>query len=216
MSIVNLFVSGRPQIGNIYFDAILTESSELRTDVSEYPLETGITANDNAVTRPLILTMTVGASDNLIKSAIAEAGSMQGLLSAGASITAGTAASMLSGGVAALAGLGITVGTQAIVSASGTKRSMTILEKIRDLQRENTILTVVGVRGTYKNMIIVNTRQETNKENEGGLELVVEMRQLNIIDRQGDASTQNANLPVNDTATTQGQATINLGQVQSQ
>ncbi|CRX53830.1 hypothetical protein RSG62_002675 [Yersinia enterocolitica] len=51
MAITGLFTRNRPKIGNLYFDALLEESSELRTDVSEFPLEDANTAHDNAVSR---------------------------------------------------------------------------------------------------------------------------------------------------------------------
>lgn len=40
MAITGLFTRNRPQIGNLYFDALLKESTELRTEVSDFPLET--------------------------------------------------------------------------------------------------------------------------------------------------------------------------------
>lgn len=212
MSIVNLFVRSMPEISGTSFDAVLTESTELRTDVSEYPLEDASTAADNAITRPLTLIMTVGISDNAVKAATAKASSYPGLASAGASITAGTVASALSGSMAALAGLGLTVGS-ASLSATSEKRSTGALTAIRALQRGKKPFTIISSTGEYENMLITNTRQETNKENENGLELVVEMRQLTIINRQGDAATQNANLTAGDTCATQGQATVNLGEV---
>lgn len=208
-------MSGRPQIGGIYFDAILAESSELRTDVSEYPLESKGTANDNAITRPMSLIMTVGVSDNLIKTALDAAGGLPGVLDAGIGVTAGVAASLLSGGAAALAGLGVTVGS-AVATAGTSARSTRVLEAIRDLQRSHAVMTVVSAKTTYENMIITSTRQETTKENEGGLELVVELKEVVIKNRQADAITQNNNLPTNDSATTQGQAIVSVGEVTSQ
>lgn len=41
MSLIGIFTKMRPQIGELYFDALLEESSELTTEVSEYPLEDG-------------------------------------------------------------------------------------------------------------------------------------------------------------------------------
>lgn len=215
MSIVNLFTKSSPEISGAFFDAILTEQTELRTEVSDYPLEDASTASDNAVTRPLTLIMTVGASDNLIKTATAEAGEFSGLISTGSSLTVGMAASLLSGGAAALAGLGATVGAAAI-SAGTKKRSTTLLEAIRKIQKEKKLFDIITSKGEYKNVIITNTRQETNKENENGIELVVEMRQLTIVSRQADASTQNANLTAGDTCATQGQARVDLGEVATQ
>lgn len=215
MSVVNLFTKSRPEIDGAFFDAVLTEQTELQTEVSDYPLEDATTASDNAVTRPLTLVMTVGASDNLLKTATAEAGEFSGLISAGSSLTVGMAASLLSGGAAALAGLGATVGAAAI-SAGTRKRSSTLLDAIRKTQREKVVFDIITSKGEYKNVIITNTRQETTTENEAGLELVVEMRQLTIINRQADAATQNANLTANDTCATQGQARVDLGEIATQ
>ncbi|MCC8375506.1 hypothetical protein CKY10_01340 [Photorhabdus sp. HUG-39] len=211
MSIVGIFNKTRPQIRGIFFDAILEESSELRTDISEYPLENAMTANDNAVTRPLTVTMTVAVSDNPIKALIAETGQYSGILGVGAGVATGLAASVLPGGVAALAGVAASIGFS--VAPLGEKRSQTILEEIRWSQRNNEILTVTGTSAVYDNMIITNTRTTKNKDNQGGLELVVEMRQLKILKREHDADTINANLPTGDSASTQGQATINHGKV---
>ena len=79
MSVVGIFSKSRPDIGGLYFDALLEESSELITDVTEYPIETGAIGNDHAVDRPLRLIMTVALSDNLFKSAMAHDSIPEGL-----------------------------------------------------------------------------------------------------------------------------------------
>ncbi|CPR20609.1 hypothetical protein JMY81_01125 [Brenneria goodwinii] len=214
MSVVGIFNKSRPEIGGIFFDAILAESSELRTDVSEYPLETGETANDNAVTRPMTVTMTVAISDNPVKALMDEAGDLSGIAGIGAGVAVGAAGSLLSGGTAALAGLAASACL--MFAASGRQRSETALVQIRSLQRYNRILTVVGVNSSYDNMIITNTRVQKSKENEGGQEIVVEMRSLLIKDSNSSATTTNSNLPAGDTASTQGQANANLGEVTPQ
>ncbi|KGA39091.1 phage baseplate protein [Pectobacterium carotovorum] len=215
MSIVGIFNKSRPQIRGIFFDAILEESSELRTDISEYPLETGATANDNAVTRPMTVTMTVAISDNPVKALMAQAGQLSTLGGIGAGVAAGAVGSLLGGGTAALAGVAASIGLS--VTASGNKRSQEALDGIRWSQRNNEILTIIDSAGaSYDNMIITNTRTQRNKENEGGLELVVEMRQLVLINANRSPEAINANLPQNDTATTQGQANVHLGEVTPQ
>ncbi|MFE8049321.1 phage baseplate protein [Brenneria goodwinii] len=214
MSIVGVFDKSRPEIGGIFFDAILEESSELRTDVSEYPLETGETANDNAVTRPMTVTMTVAISDNPVKALTAEAGQFSGIAGVGAGVAVGAASSLLSGGAAALTGLAASAGLS--FAASGTKRSESALLELRKLQVEKSILTVVGINSSYDNMIITNTRVQKSKENEGGQEIVVEMRDLLIKDSNSSATTTNSNLPAGDTAATQGQANVHLGEVTPQ
>ncbi|MEI7210799.1 phage baseplate protein [Pectobacterium carotovorum] len=214
MSIVGVFDKSRPEIGGIFFDAILEESSELRTDVSEYPLETGQTANDNAVTRPMTVTMTVAISDNPVKALMAEAGQFSGIAGIGAGVAVGAVGSILGGGAAALAGLAASAGLA--FAASGSKRSESALLEIRKLQVEKSILTVVGVNSSYDDMIITNTRVQKNKQNEGGQEIVVEMRALLIKNRNDSAATTNRNLPAGDSAATQGQVNVNLGEVTPQ
>jgi hypothetical protein len=83
MSLVGVFTKFRPEIGGIFFDATLDETSTLMTIVSSYPLEDASTANDNAVTKPLELTMTVAISDNPIKAMTAGEDNLSGLTSMG-------------------------------------------------------------------------------------------------------------------------------------
>ena len=205
MSIVGLFTKNTPQIHGIYFDALLEESSELRTDVSEYPLEDASTANDNAVTRPLTLIMTVGVSDNWYRSLIAETGDLSSLAGISGSIATGALSQLLSGGAAAIAGLAASITTETM---SDTSRSSDKLELLRDLQRNHTVMTVTGSKTSYTNMIITNTRTKKEKATEGGAIIVVEMRKLNIIDDASSATTSS-----NDTASTQATTTVNLGTV---
>ncbi|WP_219951434.1 phage baseplate protein [Dickeya zeae] len=215
MSIVGIFNKTRPQIGGIYFDAVLEEASELRTDVSEYPLDDGATAHDNAVTRPLTVIMTVAVSDNPIKTLMANAGQFSTIAGIGAGTAVGLGSSFLPGAAAAGVGVAASVGLS-FVPAS-LKRSVNTLDQIRQLQRDKRLLTVIdGTGKSYDNMIITNTRNQRKKESEGGLELVVEMRQLTIKKRKTLSSTTNANLPANDTVATQGQAQTNIGQVTPQ
>lgn len=146
---------------------------------------------------------------------MAQAGQFSALGGIGAGVAAGAVGSLLGGGTAALAGVAASIGLS--VTASGNKRSQEALDGMRWSQRNSEILTVIDSAGaSYDNMIITNTRKQRNKENEGGLELVVEMRQLVLINANRSADVTNANLPQNDTAATQGQATINRGEVSLQ
>ncbi|HAT1590643.1 phage baseplate protein [Klebsiella oxytoca] len=217
MPITGLFTRNRPKIGNLYFDALLKEGSELRTDVSEYPLETAETSQDNAVTRALTLTLEVGVSDNWYRSMIAqeESGTAE-LVSLGGSLTTGVAASLLSGRAAALAGVAASIGISLYEGGSGdgaqTSRSQSLLDQLRQLQRSHIPFDVVASRGaSYKNCLITNTRTETDKSTEGGLIIVVELLQLTIT--YDDAQKTNDNLPYKDSAATQGQVERSLGEV---
>lgn len=204
MSIVGLFTKNTPQIHGIYFDALLDESSELRTDVSEYPLEDASTANDNAVTRPLTLIMTVGVSDNWYRGLIAATGDLSSLAGISGSLATGVLSQLLSG-AAAVDGVAASITTETM---SDTSRSSDKLELLRNLQRKHTVMTVTGSKTSYTNMIITNTRTKKEKSTEGGAIIVVEMRKLNIVADASAATTSSS-----DTASTQATSTVNLGTV---
>lgn len=211
MSLVGVFTKFRPEIGGIFFDATLDETSTLMTIVSSYPLEDASTANDNAVTKPLELTMTVAISDNPIKAMTAGEDNLSGLTSMGVSLVGGTALSMLSGGAAALGGLAATAGMT--YANSGQSRSESALLSLRNLQRNKTLLKIVGVGSSYDNMLITKTQVKKVKGGEGAQEIIVEMQQITIVTRDDSAITTNSNLPKNDPVATQGQKSVNLGQV---
>lgn len=191
MAITGIFTRSRPSIGGIFFDATLEESDELQTDVTRYPVETGFEGNDHAVNRNAKITMLVALSDNPVRSATALATQGDalerlnnlnlpaGILRAGVGIGVGRAISALPPGVAAAVGLGASVATNAV--GQGSSRSSDILEVIRDLQSRREPFTVITQKAKYANVLITNTRRTTNPRNEGGLELMVEMEQINIL-----------------------------------
>ncbi|EPP1151013.1 phage baseplate protein, partial [Yersinia enterocolitica] len=97
-------------------------------------------------------------------------------------------------------------------SQSRSTRSQNLLEQLRELQRSHTPFELVASRGAaYKNCLITNTRTQLKKENEGGLEIVVELLQLNII--YDTVAETNDNLPYGDSAATQGQREYSFGEV---
>lgn len=209
MSIVGIFTNARPKIGGLYFDATLEESTELQTDVTEFPIENGSIGNDHAVNRPLRLSMRVGISDNAFRAARAAIPEGFGTLGGIAGTQAiGGALSAVPASVAAAAGLGASVANAAYLAGQATTRSQSALESIREVQGAKALIDVVGLKREYKNCLITNTRQETNKENEQALELVVEMTQL-ITVPLGAASTA---IPApGDPVSSQAQPTNNLG-----
>lgn len=216
MSVVGIFSKSRPDIGGLYFDALLEESSELITDVTEYPIETGAIGNDHAVDRPLRLSMTVALSDNPIKALMARASMPEALAGMGSlpgaviGTAAGAAIGMLGGAGAAVAGLGGSVLSE--LAGSGELRSSQLLKAIRALQQSHQLIDVVGAKETHTNVLITNTRVQVTKENEGGLELVVEMQKLYIVDSLANQVIVNSNLPAGDTAATQAQTENDLGE----
>jgi len=223
MAITGVFTQKRPafDVGgeSIVFDATITESSELTTEVTEFPVETGAIGNDHAVQRPLRITMRVGISDNparAIRAAATEqipgvgGEAVAGLTGVGLGQGVGTAVGQLSGAQAAAAGLGASIASAAYSAGRPETRSQSALDAIRDIQKRNRIIDVVGAKTIYRNCMITSTRQETNKENERGLELVVELTQLLLI----DTDPSSAALPAqNDPAATQAQEARDLGRI---
>ena len=232
MAITGIFTSKRPNLGGYVFDATLEESDELQTDVTQFPIENGSIGNDHAVTRNQRFTMRVGVSDNQFRSLAAEAstgnvfenlqglglpdGVLSSLIGSAASVTTGAAvgaaASALGGTGAALAGIGTSIGNAAFAAGQAATRSASALETIRQFQRSATIFTLTNSKGNYPNCIITNTRRETNPLNEQGLELVVEIEQLRIMESR---RVQGAGIPAQggDTAETQAQPIQNKGRV---
>lgn len=217
MSLTSIFSRSRPEIGGLFFDALLEESSELVTDVTEYPIEDGSVGNDHAVNRPLRLTMTVALSDNPIKSFMARASipedisRLPSLSGAVIGTAAGAAIGTLGGAAAAVAGLAGTVMTE--LAGDGDRRSTQILRAIRAIQESHELIDVIGAKDSYKDVLITNTRVQVTKENEGGLVLVVEMRKLVVVESLANQVIVNSRLPADDTASTQAQIEVDLGEV---
>lgn len=215
MSIVGIFTRSQPLIGGVFFDAVLSEATELVTEVTEFPIEDGSVGNDHALQRPLRITMRVGISDNPFR-ALREAASSfpgGGALTGIATGVAGGAA-IGAAGDPAIAGLAAGAASAAFLAGRAQTRSQSALEELRDIQRRNTIIDVVDSKGKeYPRCIITNTRQETTKENEQGLELVVELQKMLFINstiEEGGARNPD------DTASTQGAETENLGRLNPQ
>lgn len=125
------------------------------------------------------------------------------------------AASLMSGRTAALSGIAASVGLAVYQNSQGTTRSQNLLEQLRTIQRNHETFDLVASKGaSYKNCLITNIRTESDKETEGGLIIVVEMRQLTII--HDTAEETNANLPWGDSVTTQGQVEFSGGEVVTQ
>jgi hypothetical protein len=212
MSIVGIFSRTQPQIGGLIFDAVLQESTEMVTQITEFPIETGAIGNDHAVQKALKITMTVGISDNPFRAIAASAGGFSSLAGAAIGVAGGRLLERL-GSSAAGAGLLASTLNAAFSAGQASTRSQTVLDKLREIQRSNTFIDVVSLKRAYKGCMITATRQETNKENEQGLELIVEMQQMLIINSREDKLEVPA---PNDTATTQAQPVLDLGQVAGQ
>jgi hypothetical protein len=228
MPITAIFSKQRPNIGGLYFDALLEESDELQTDVTRYPIESGVEGNDHAVNRNQRFTMLVAVSDNPARALAAQAsqssvfdsltniglpeGALQTIIGGAASVGVGAIARRLPGNIAALAGLGASIANAGYAAGQATTRSSSVLEEIRRIQRTKEIIVLSTSKGTYNNCIITNTRRTTTTQNENGLELAVELEQLRIMNSQ----TVQIGLPaINDTASVQATPYGDYGLIQA-
>ena len=209
MSIVGVFTRQRPQIGDFYFDATLSENTQLSTEVTQFPVEAGFVGNDHAVQQPLRITMRLGMTDNLFRAARyalpTRLGAAAGNLG-GAAVGAGLA--QLGGLGSTAAGVGIEAASAAYQAGQATTRTQAALDTVRAIQRANVPVTLVTLKKEYQNCLITDTRQETNKENENGLELVVEFVEMVTVERPSGGTEEAA---PGDTAATQGAETESLG-----
>lgn len=212
MSIVGIFTRAQPSVGGYLFDAIISESTELSTESTKFPIENGSIGSDHISVNPLSLTLTVGVSDNPFRTVLSQAGQFSALAGAGAGALTGALVGQL-GDVAALAGLGASIINADFAAGQFFTRSQGVLDALRELQLRGQIIDVVTTKKTYEGCIISSTRQETNKENEQGLELIIELEQILIINSFIDKEEI---LAPNDTAETQGQSQINIGEVSLQ
>jgi len=228
MPLVSIFSKQRPNIGGIYFDALLEESDELQTDVTRYPIESGVEGNDHAVNRNQRFTMLVGISDNPARALAAQAsqgnvfdnltnlglpeGALQTIIGGAAGIGVGAVVSRLPGNIAALAGLGASIANASFAAGQASTRSGNVLEEMRRLQRAKTIFTLATSKGIHANCIITRTSRVTNTQNENGLELAVDIEQLRIMNSQ----TVQLGIPApNDTVTAQASPYNGFGRVQA-
>lgn len=200
MALTGIFTKVRPNIGGYFFDAVLEESDELQTDVTRYPIEDGTEGNDHAVNRNAVITMLVASSDNPARAAAAlasessalesvsnlglGAGAVSAIASGVASVAVGQIARSLPGPVAALAGIGASIGNAAYASGQAATRSASILEEIREFQRSHVLFTLASSKATYANCLITNTKRVTTASNENGLELLVTIEALRIMNSE--------------------------------
>lgn len=231
MPIVSIFSKQRPNIGGIYFDALLEESDELQTDVTRYPIESGVEGNDHAVNRNQRFTLLVGISDNPARALAALAsqgsvfenlsniglpeGALQTIIGGASGIAVGRTLSGLSGTAAALAGLGASVANASFAAGQASTRSASVLEQVRALQRSKEIIILSTSKGTYPDCIITRTSRVTNPQNENGLELAIELEQLRIMDSQTTSRGAYGVPAVNDTASTQAFPYRQYGRIQA-
>lgn len=217
MSIVGVFTRAQPTIGGLYFDASIEETTEMISEVSEFPIESGALGSDNVAQRPLVITMVVGVSDNPFRALSAAANDIPGgsLVGSIGGIAVGGVVGQLGSAAAEVAGVVGQAANAAYAAGQAETRSLSVLEEMRAIQRAGLWVDVVTAKGkTYSRCLIRSTRQDTNKENEQGLEMTVELVQpLTVGDDPYQKGTDKDELAPDDPVSTQGQPFVELGEV---
>lgn len=230
MPLTAIFTQRRPSIGSFTFDAMLEESDDLVSHVTQYPVENGDVANDFVNTRNTRISMLVGVSNNRFRALAADASSTtlnsaladlgidvqtaRRIVSTGSSVAAGVISNALSGTGAALAGIGASIANASYVAGQSKTRSQSAVEAIRELQESGQPFNLITSKRNYKNVVITRTQFTTNPENEEGLELLVEMEALRIF--QSTFRNEAVTLPPNDSAAVQASLREEYGSISAE
>ena len=191
MSIATLFTKKRPSLGGedpIEFDAILEDTYEGTVEITDYPIEVGTRAADHRVIKPQTWKVTIGISNNPVKTGIAD---FAGALPIPTAIT------------------GLASGFLADNNSSRTAEALQRLREIKDLGEP---FTIIAEDFTLDNMLIVSIRRINSPENDGALIADIELKEYLTLDRIKSKGAINTN--PEDVASKQSGSLINQGQKQ--
>ena len=202
--ITGLFTDSPSSIGGYVFDAVFEEGTELKSTISNFPMENGSVGTDNSAQNPLMIRLTVAVSDDETFGGLAD--------NAIGVVTGGIIASLPTEVATLLSTAYDNVGS--ILGAD--TRSRDFLSALREVQKSGSFVDVVTAKGDYKNCLITNTQQTTTKENESGVEVVIELIQPLIVNLSDDNGFNKDTLPNNDPVKNQAQKPLIRGRVSLQ
>lgn len=85
MSVITLFTKTAPTIAGVEFDAVLEDTFEMSSQVTDYPIESGARASDHVILEPFRWSLVGAVSNNPLKPVVTDflgSGLLAGLLSA--------------------------------------------------------------------------------------------------------------------------------------
>lgn len=197
MSVITLLSKTNPTIDGLSFDATLSQNFESEIEVTQIPVESGVTFSDHRIYKPRSLTMTmaIGSQELIPQLTDFLAGGLSNL-------------TRNSGIISAAAGL-----SAAFLAGSQGTRASTALLTLLDMQANGYPATVDTGMITLSNMVIQRIRQTRTPENETGLEVEITMVEMVTLERLPGTTGQpkQAQLSSTDVSSTSITATVKRG-----
>lgn len=154
----SILIKPRRQIGPFVAQVTVEEKAEDDLEITDHPVEQGAAITDHAYKRPASL---------IVRASWSNSPSVAGL---GSGIVAGLQAT--------------STGIQAQLSGSAVNQINDIYEKFLQLQVARTPFDVYTAKRLYKNMLIKGLSQTTDEKSENSLNLVIQLRQVIIVQTQ--------------------------------
>lgn len=204
MAITTVFSKQSPSIGGLIFDATLEESVTATSESTDFTVEDGSVYQDHIINMPEVITMTVSTSDT----------PFLGLLGTAAATLGGGVASKFPPAVAAVAGVAGELINSAYNAGSLDTRSSAAWNTLFDARAKKSVFDVQTSKRIYENCHITSLYHKTNPENEGGIDIVVEMKAIKTYKTKLSGSQPSKDqLRQGDTASIQAAPEANLGEV---
>ena len=167
--ISSIFSKADPSIGGVTFDCTISESVTAAYESTEYAVETGFVSQDHIRALPKTITMKVASSDTPFAS----------VLDSIAATGVGFLASKLPPLITGLVGTGAEIYYNASSAASSeATRSSAAWNQILNAAEKMEPFDVTTATGIYKNYHIQKLYYEKNKDNENGIVIVIEMKEI--------------------------------------
>lgn len=197
MVITNILTRKAPTLAGIEFDAVLENTLVGSVTHTQYPIELGARVTDHRIINPVEWTLTVGISNNPLRTQITDFSGVLTNLAGG------------SGALASVAGL-----SAGFLAGSTETRASAALDLLFALMVSGEPFDVDTGDRQLINMVINQIRRDADPSNENGLIAVVELRELptlrTVLQNNGAALSQ---LRFGDPAQTQAIGTVNRGEL---
>lgn len=201
MALTSIFTKTPPRIGIndewITFDAVVEDALEFTVDYTQFPIEIGADASDHGIIRPATQVMTVSVSNNPLSNGLIE-----------------SAVGFVSNFIDSAVGVAIAGFSAGFVGDAEESRAKSVLEFFVTLMYARIPFDVDSVDYLSKNMVITKLRRTRTIENEGGLDLIIEMQELPLLSTTISNNQPNVEqLNENDPSQSQAAADQNKGEV---
>jgi hypothetical protein len=188
MSLLDLF-DGKPkkllikdsQNSIIEFDAVISESHSLRTNLTRHPIENGSTITDHAIREPITFKIKGIKSDHPISISTSLLNTAAGI--PGNIISKGT--NTFGGNIvgSAVSAIGISALNQYLSpdKKNGTP-SQAFWKILKALRDDSTVVDIETALDTYKNMVVTSVETEKNSSNRQSLDVSVTFEEVVIVE----------------------------------